>query len=66
MSLRQQLQDDLKDALRAHDERRKSVIRMALAAIVNAEIEHGGDLDDADVIAVLQKDARQHRTRSPN
>jgi len=61
MSLRQQLQDDLKDALRAHDERRKSVIRMALAAIVNAEIEHGGDLDDADVIAVLQKDARQRQ-----
>ena len=59
MSLRQQLQEDLKDALRAHDERRKSVIRMALAAIVNAEIEQGSDLDDADVIAVLQKDARQ-------
>ena len=61
MSLRQQLQEDLKDALRAHDERRKSVIRMALAAIVNAEIEHGGDFDDADVIAVLQKDARQRQ-----
>jgi hypothetical protein len=60
-SLKQRLQNDLKDALRARDERRKSVIRMALAAIVNAEVEHGGELDDADVIVVLQKQARQRR-----
>jgi hypothetical protein len=60
-SLKQRLQNDLKDALRARDERRKSVIRMALAAIVNAEIEHGGELDDAGVVAVLQKQARQRR-----
>ncbi len=61
MSLKQRLQDNLKEALRARDERRKSVIRMALAAIVNAEVEHGGDLDDADVIAVLQANARRRR-----
>ena len=59
MGLKQQLQEDLKEALRARDERRKSVIRMALAAIVNAEVEHGGELDDAGVIAVMQKDARR-------
>ena len=59
MGLKQQLQEDLKEALRARDERRKSVIRMALAAIVNAEVEHGGELDDAVVIAVMQKDARR-------
>ena len=61
MSLKQRLQTDLKEALRARDERRKSVIRMALAAITNAEVEHGGELDDAGVIAVLQKQARQRR-----
>jgi len=60
MSLKQRLQDDLREALRARDERRKSVIRMALAAITNAEIERG-DLDDADVTAVLQKQANQRR-----
>ena len=59
MSLKRQLQEDLKDALRARDERRKSVIRMGLAAIVNAEVEHGGELDDADVVSVLRKEARQ-------
>jgi len=61
MSLKQKLQEDLKAALRARDERRKSVIRMALAAIVNAEVEHGGELDDADVTAVLQKQARRRQ-----
>ncbi len=61
ISLKQRLQEDLKEALRARDERRKSVIRMALAAIVNAEVEHGGELDDAGVIAVLQKQARRRR-----
>jgi uncharacterized protein YqeY len=61
MSLKQQLQEHLKEALRARDERRKSVIRMAMAAIVNAEVEHGGELDDADVVAILRKDARQRQ-----
>jgi len=61
MGLKQQLQGDLKEALRARDERRKSVIRMALAAIVNAEVEHGGELDDAGVTAVLQKEAYRRR-----
>jgi uncharacterized protein YqeY len=62
MSLKQQqLQEDLKEALRARDERRKAVIRLALAALTNAEIERDTDLDDADVTAVLQKQARQRR-----
>jgi uncharacterized protein YqeY len=63
MSLKQQLQEDLKEALRARDGRRKAVIRMALAEIVNAEVEleRNDELDDADVIAVLQKQARQRR-----
>jgi uncharacterized protein YqeY len=61
MGLKQQLQENLKDALRARDERRKSVIRMALAAIVNAEVEHGGELDDAGVIVVLRGEARRRR-----
>jgi len=62
MDLKERLRSDLKDALRARDERRKSVIRMALATIRNAEIEHG-DLDEAGVAAVLQKQARQrHET----
>lgn len=61
MSLKQQFREDLKEALRARDGPRKAVIRMALAGIVNAEVEQGGELDDAGVIAVLQKQASQRR-----
>jgi hypothetical protein len=64
MNLKEQLQHDLKDALRAGDDRRKRVIRMALAEITNAEIEQGlqageTELDEKEVIAVLQKQAKQ-------
>ena len=59
MSLKSQLQADLKDALRARDERRKSVIRLTLAAIVNAEVEHRGELDDRDEAVVVQREARK-------
>jgi uncharacterized protein YqeY len=61
VNLKQRLREDLKVALRARDECRKSVIRMALAEIVNAEVEHGGDLDDAGMAAVLRKQARRRR-----
>jgi hypothetical protein len=59
MALRERLQADLKDALRAHDEVRKNVIRMALTALVNAEMAHEGELSEAEEIAVLQKQAKQ-------
>jgi uncharacterized protein YqeY len=61
VGVKQRLQEDLKEALRARDERRKSAIRMALTAITYAEVEQGGDLDDASVAAVLQKEARSRR-----
>ena len=61
MSVKQRLQEDLKDALRTRDERRKSAIRMALTAITYAEVEQGGDLDDASMAVVLQKEARSRR-----
>jgi uncharacterized protein YqeY len=61
MGLKDRLQNDLKDAMRARDERRKAVIRMSLTAIGYAEVEAGEDLSEGDVAAVLQKQARQRR-----
>jgi uncharacterized protein YqeY len=61
MGLKDRLQSDLRDAIRARDERRKAVIRMSLTAIGYAEVEAGGDLDEAAIAAVLQKQARQRR-----
>jgi hypothetical protein len=59
MDLKAELQEDLKEALRARDERRKAVIRMCLSAIQRAEVEHRGELDEKTLITVLQKEARQ-------
>ncbi|MFQ5472782.1 MAG: GatB/YqeY domain-containing protein [Dehalococcoidia bacterium] len=61
MSLKDQLSEDLKDALRQQDEVRKTTVRMAMTAIKNAEVESGKPLDDQGVIAVLAKEAKQRR-----
>jgi uncharacterized protein YqeY len=52
------LSKDLKDALRAKDELRKRTLRMALAAIKNAEIDKNAALDETDVLAILQKEVK--------
>jgi hypothetical protein len=61
MSLKQRIQEDLKDALRSGDTQRRSTLRLLLAAIKNAEIEAGAELDDADVLMIIRKQARQRR-----
>lgn len=61
MSLKQKLQDDLKQALRDHDNVRKSAIRLALAAITNAEVEKRRELDDGEVLAILSREVKQRR-----
>jgi uncharacterized protein YqeY len=61
MTSKQQLQDDLKDAMRAQDEVRKRTLRLALTSIKIKEVEVRGELTDADVTAVLQKEAKQRR-----
>jgi uncharacterized protein YqeY len=61
MSLKSQLENDVKEAMRARDERRKSALRMALSAIKLAEVDKGASLDDAGVTAVLQKEIKARR-----
>lgn len=61
MGLKDRLQQDLKEALRNRDERRKAVIRMALAAIQLAEADHGGELDEPSLVAVLQKEVKRRQ-----
>jgi len=61
MSLKERLQEDLKAALKARDEVRKSTLRLLLSAINYAEIEHGGELDDGQVLSILRKQAQQRQ-----
>ena len=61
MSTKESLQDSLKDALRAGDATRKATLRMALAAVHNAEIEKRGELQEPDVLTILQKEVKSRR-----
>ena len=57
--LKQKLIDDLKQALRDGDEVRRSVIRLVMAAIKNAEIARQSSLDDPDILGIIAKEVRQ-------
>lgn len=61
MSLKEQLMQDLTDAMRGGDELRKSTIRMVRSAIKNTEIDRMQELDDAGVQEVLRKEIKQRR-----
>lgn len=58
MTLKTELENALKDALRAGDDLRKRTLRMALAGVRQAEIDKGLTLDDAGVMAILQKEIK--------
>jgi len=59
--LKQKLTNDLKQAMRDGDKVRRSVIRLAMAAIKNAEIARQATLDDTDILGVIAKEARQRQ-----
>jgi uncharacterized protein YqeY len=61
VTLKERLLEDQKLAMRQHDEVRVSTLRLLRSAIRNAEIAQGRDLDDAGVLAVIQKEAKQRR-----
>lgn len=61
MSLAEQLADDLKQAMKAKDKTRLSVVRMVRAAVKNKEIELGTSLSDEEVLVVVQKELKQRQ-----
>ena len=63
MVLKEKLQNDLTEAMRARDEVRSSTIRMVLTAIKNEEVsgKEARDLSDAEVITVLSREAKKRR-----
>jgi uncharacterized protein len=61
MGLQEQLLNDMQEAMRDRDDRRRSTLRMVRSAVKNAEIAKRKTLSDDDVLAVLQKEAKQRR-----
>jgi uncharacterized protein YqeY len=59
MGLKEQLQHDLQDAMRARDEQRKLALRMALSAVQLAEVEQRAELDDTAIAEVIRKEVRR-------
>jgi uncharacterized protein YqeY len=63
MSLKEKLQNDLTDAMRARAEIRSSTIRMILTSIKNEEVagKEARELNDAEIITVLSREAKKRR-----
>ena len=61
MSLTQQLQADMKSAMRAGDAERRDTLRMAIAAVQNAAKDKRADLTDEEALAVLTKQVKTRR-----
>jgi len=61
MTLRSQIAEDMKTAMRARDTARLAAIRLLLAAIKQREVDERRELPDADVLAVIEKMVKQRR-----
>jgi uncharacterized protein len=61
MSLREQINDDLKAAMRGGDTARRDTIRLLTAALKQREVDERKVLSDADVLAVIEKMIKQRR-----
>ena len=61
MSLKAQITDDMKAAMRAGEKDRLGVIRLILAALKQREVDERIELDDAQILAILEKMLKQRR-----
>lgn len=60
MTLQEQLMEDMKAAMKAHEEMKLSVVRMIRAAVKNYEIDHGA-ADDSKVQAIITTMMKQQQ-----
>ena len=61
MSIKNELNESMKDAMKSGDEIRKRTVRMALAAVKQAEVDKRTELDDTAVMNLLQKEIKNRR-----
>jgi len=60
-SLREQINDDLKAAMRGGDAARRDTIRLLLSALKQREVDERKVLTDADVLGIIEKMLKQRR-----
>lgn len=61
MSLKLRINEDMKTAMRAKDSARLAAIRLLMAAMKQKEVDERIELDDAGVIAVIEKMLKQRK-----
>ena len=61
MSLKDQITDDMKAAMRAKDSERLSTIRLLIAEIKRKEVDERIEVDDAQVVAIVEKMIKQRK-----
>jgi uncharacterized protein len=61
MSLKEKITNDMKDAMRAKDSERLGTIRLLLAAVKQKEVDERIMVDDAQVLAIIEKLVKQRK-----
>jgi uncharacterized protein YqeY len=61
MSLKVQISDDMKAAMRAKDAPRLGAVRLLLSAMKQKEVDERVELSDADIVAIIDKMIKQRR-----
>src|SRR5512134_3125909 len=61
MTIKAQLNESVKDAMKSGDEVRKRTVRMVLAAVKQVEVDKRTDLDDTAVMGLIQKEIKNRR-----
>ncbi|MBN2303535.1 MAG: GatB/YqeY domain-containing protein, partial [Anaerolineae bacterium] len=61
MNPKQQIQQDLKAAMKSGDADRRQVLRMLMAAFKQVEVDTREELTDSDVMDVLMSEVKKHR-----
>jgi uncharacterized protein YqeY len=61
MSIKEEVEKQLKTAMVDKNELVLSVLRMVKSAVINTEIEKGQELDDEEMLLVLEKQAKQRK-----
>jgi len=61
MDMKTQINEALKEAMKTNDDLRRRTLRMVMAAIKQVEVDKRAALDDAGVMALIQKEIKNRR-----